>query len=274
MKLYKKYWFVVVAVMTIGIMVKLTQTVSAVAYELRDYKYEDPIMLAIEDEISSVELEKKEVELEALKKEILKKEAEEARIREEEERKKKEAEERRIAKEKKEAEEKEAREIELARLEKKEDRRAEKQEYKSASRGMALPNTNTRFKAYMDYRKITSKSSPQYRLQRNGQVYTDNKGFRRLGNDYIIAVGTFYSNRIGERLEVTMQNGNRFTATVGDIKANIHTDSSNRYVVKDGSILEFLVDTPNLDPKAKRMGDMSYATPIMQGPVAAITKLN
>ncbi len=273
MKLYKKYWFVAVAVMTIGIMVKLTQTVSAVAYEIKDYDYEDPIMLAVEEKVASIELEKTEVELEKLREEVLKKEAEEARIKEEE-RQKKEAE------EKKKEEEKQARQqMEIAKAEKQdrmENRRAEKQQFKasSTSRGMALPNTNTSFKAYMDYRKITSKSSPQYKLQRNGQVYTDNKGFRRLGNDYIIAVGTFYSNRIGERLEVTMQNGNRFTATVGDTKANIHTDSSNRYVVKDGSILEFLVDTPNLDPKAKRMGDMSYATAIMQGPVAAIRKLN
>lgn len=122
-----------------------------------------------------------------------------------------------------------------------------------------VPVGDTAFKSYMDYRCITSRRSPQYKLQ--GECWTDENGLRRLGDDYVIAVGSYYADHIGDRLEITLENGDGFTAVVGDFKANCHTDSTHRYYPMSGgrkNVIEFIVDTESLDRTARRMGDISY----------------
>lgn len=124
----------------------------------------------------------------------------------------------------------------------------------------SVPNGNTSMKSYMDYRKITSKSSAQYQLQQRDDVYTDEEGFRKLDDKYIIAVGTHYSDTVGDLLRIKLSEGNTFEAVVGDIKNNSHTDSTNRQHKVDGSVVEFIVDTKNMDKLCKKMGDMSYSS--------------
>ena len=122
-----------------------------------------------------------------------------------------------------------------------------------------VPKGDTSFKSYMDYRCITNTRSPQYKLQ--GDCWTDSDGLRRCGDDYVIAVGSYYADHIGDRLEIRLDNGDEFTAVVGDFKADCHTDSTHRYYpMKDGkkNVIEFIVDTRSLDKTAKRMGDISY----------------
>lgn len=122
----------------------------------------------------------------------------------------------------------------------------------------AVPK-NTSMKSWMDYRAITSKNSPQHKLQRQSNVYTDSEGFRRIGDDYIIAIGSYYTKEIGVRVEIKLSSGSIFTATIGDCKADIHTDALNQKHISDGSMLEFLVDSRSLNKKVKKMGDCSYA---------------
>lgn len=104
------------------------------------------------------------------------------------------------------------------------------------------------FKAYMDYRCITDTSSVQYSLQQ--QAYTDDRGFRRIGDDYCIALGTGITDGCGERFLVTLDSGYSFSAIVSDVKADIHTDSTNCYAPRGenaGNIVEFIIDTDNAD---------------------------
>ena len=127
----------------------------------------------------------------------------------------------------------------------------------------ALPNYDTYFKTYMSYKAITNTRSAQYKLQQ--QAWTDENGLRRIGDDYIIAVGTFYSNTIGDRFEVTLANGFTFTATVGDVKADYHTDSQHMYTpvynergrMISANVLEFVVDTSCLPKKVRQLGTVS-----------------
>ncbi len=111
------------------------------------------------------------------------------------------------------------------------------------------------FKTYMDYRKITDKTSKQWNLQQ--LATTNEKGFRVFNGRYLVAVGTYYATEVGKELKITLDNGFVFYAIVGDIKMDTHTDANNQYIPINGNIVEFIVDTNKLDPMTKKLGDVS-----------------
>lgn len=123
-----------------------------------------------------------------------------------------------------------------------------------------IPEGDTSFKSYMDYRCITCADSPQYKLQQS--CYTDTSGMRRTeSGDYTIALGSYYANRIGDRYRIELDGGRVFYAVVGDFKADIHTDALNQYTeAGNGSknVVEFIVDTDTLPDLTREMGDISY----------------
>ena len=123
----------------------------------------------------------------------------------------------------------------------------------------AVPSGNTSFKSYMDYRAITNKNSAQWALQT--KCWTDKDGLRRKGDYYVVALGSYYADHIGDRFIVTLDTGVEIPVIVGDFKADKHTDATNRYTLtEDGrkNILEFVVDTQQLPEMARKMGDISY----------------
>ena len=84
---------------------------------------------------------------------------------------------------------------------------------------MSLPSqTSGEFKTYMSYKAITDTSSDQWKLQQ--QAYTDSDGFRKVGNDFCVAIGQHYSKTVGDRkFYIKLDSGIEFTAIVsGDIK--------------------------------------------------------
>lgn len=122
-----------------------------------------------------------------------------------------------------------------------------------------VPNyIDTSFKAYMDYRTLSNITSKQYEIQQ--QAYTDSLGFRRIGQDYLIALGTFYSNNCGDRFLITLDSGVSFTVMIGDIKMNKHTNETNQYTpMKNGNanLVEFIVDTKKMEKNILKLGDIS-----------------
>ena len=121
---------------------------------------------------------------------------------------------------------------------------------------LELPTEATgEFKTYMDYRKITDKSSKQWALQQ--LATTNEKGFRVFNGKYLVAVGTYYSKDVGKEMRITLEDGKKINVMVGDIKQDIHTDKNNQYVPINGNIVEFIVDTDKLDPLTKKLGDVS-----------------
>lgn len=141
----------------------------------------------------------------------------------------------------------------------------------------SVPSGDTSFKSYMNY-KCLSSSSAQGKLQKN--AWTDEYGLRRVGDDYCVAVGSYYSTTIGERFEVEFDNGKIITVIVGDCKQDCHTDSTNRYRnVYDSygnhiskNVLEFIVDTSVLHKKSKQMGTVSEIDHL-SGNIVRITKI-
>lgn len=116
---------------------------------------------------------------------------------------------------------------------------------------------NNGFKAYMSYKAISSRNSSQYKLQQ--RAYTGNYGIRMVDDRYCIAVGSYYTTQIGTKIDVIMENGNVIKCILGDVKADKHTDATNR-ANPNGCIVEFIVDMNSLDRTCRRMGDMSYVS--------------
>ena len=112
-----------------------------------------------------------------------------------------------------------------------------------------------KFKTYMDYRRITDKTSKQWELQQ--RAWTEERGFRKISEHFLVAVGTFYADEVGKELLIEFEDEQQIKAIVGDIKQDKHTDPTNRYVPVNGNIVEFIVDVEKLDPEVIRRGDVS-----------------
>lgn len=115
------------------------------------------------------------------------------------------------------------------------------------------------FKAYMDYRCITDTNSRQYELQQ--QAYTDERGFRRIGDDYCIALGTGFTNGCGERFLIHLDSGYSFTAIVSDVKSDSHTDATHCFVPSgenSGNVVEFIIDKNAADSAMLSSGNAGY----------------
>lgn len=142
-----------------------------------------------------------------------------------------------------------------------------------------IPNGNTSFFAYMDYKTITDANSYQYKYQVN-YCYTDDMGLRRNQyGDYVIALGSYYGTEIGTRYNITLDNGTTFTAVLGDCKADIHTDAMNQYrsAGYNGeyqNVIEFIVDNNYLSNEVKSAGNIGAYDMFNCTGIVSITKIN
>ena len=114
------------------------------------------------------------------------------------------------------------------------------------------------FKSYMPYTAITSKSSPQYKLQQI--AYTGTYGIRQYDNRYCVAIGTAFNVDVGTYFDLILANETVIPCIVSDIKADKHTDSNNMVTKESGCLTEFVVDNGLLNKMAKKMGDISYCS--------------
>ncbi len=129
------------------------------------------------------------------------------------------------------------------------------------------------FKAYMDYQCITDTDSVQYQLQQ--EAYTDERGFRRIGDDYCVALGTGITDGCSERFMITLDSGYSFSAIVSDVKADAHTDSTNQYAPRGdnaGNVVEFIIDSDNADSDMLNSGSAGCFDDL-SGNVVSIEKI-
>lgn len=131
--------------------------------------------------------------------------------------------------------------------------------------------TNTGFKSYMNYKAIKSVNSPQYKLQQ--WSHTDPQGFRIYEGRYCVAVGSGVGARVGQYIDVVLENGTHIQAIVGDMKGDGDTDVNNIYT-SNGCCCEFIVDKDYLVASVKRSGDCSTAKAEWASPVVNINVLD
>lgn len=133
------------------------------------------------------------------------------------------------------------------------------------------PSKNT-FKSYEDANCITNSTKlAQGRLKR-GYHLDYHSGVWMVGNRYCIAVGSFYTKRIGVKIDLVLSHHGRkhtLKCITADCKADKDT-VKNHKIHKDGSVVEFVVRTGCLPKKVKRMGDVSYAGKKFQGEIVQI----
>ena len=145
--------------------------------------------------------------------------------------------------------------------------------YYSMDKTMDVPDGDTSFKTYMDYRAITNTDSIQYKMQQ--EAYTDEYGLRKYKNgDYMVAMGSYYG-KVGDRFRITLDSGETIRCIMGDAKADCHTDAYNQYTPcgSGKNVIEFVVDTPALSDEARQMGDVSYADDIFEGNISKIERI-
>ena len=121
-----------------------------------------------------------------------------------------------------------------------------------AYESLEIPQGDCSSFLYMDYRAITNTSSKQWALQQT--AWTDSQGLRRIGDDYCVALGTFYG-QVGDRFRITTDRGNVYTICMSDAKGY---DSNGWYhVAGNGKInlVEFIVATEYLPSEVIIMGD-------------------
>lgn len=127
------------------------------------------------------------------------------------------------------------------------------------SRIYDLPvNSNYKgFKSYMSYQAITSTGSVQYALQQ--YAISDDDGFRKLDNRYMIAVGTGCDAPCGTYIDLILKNGTEIPCIVGDIKADVHTEDGNDYTVYSWCASEFIIDDTCLNETIAYAGNVSVS---------------
>lgn len=145
---------------------------------------------------------------------------------------------------------------------------------------MGVPNVNSSFKTYMDYRAVTNTRSAQYKFIRRWG-WCDAQGFMRCDGErdlgipedyYLIALGSYYGTTIGTKYKITLDTGKVFYGALADCKANRHTNSTNQYA-RHKDVVEFLVDTRTLNRNVRRMGNANVYAPL-NGKIAKIERMD
>ena len=136
-----------------------------------------------------------------------------------------------------------------------------------------IPNIDTSFMAYMDYRKITDETSTQYEMQQ--QAYTDENGFRKIGEDYCIALGSYYTNyECGIRFKITLDNGCSFTGIIADLKDDRHTDKeTHTHIKKNGNVVEYIIDDKVMPNEALELGNLGWYFENLDGQIKTIERI-
>ena len=121
------------------------------------------------------------------------------------------------------------------------------------------------FQPFMDYRTVTNPKTPSYSIVHSNNSYTDEYGLRRYNNDYLVALGSYYSTDIGDRFEVTLDTGKTFTVMMADGKWDIDCDENNMYTPTidyngeyAGNLLEFIMDKYSVSSEMYGYGSLDY----------------
>ena len=141
---------------------------------------------------------------------------------------------------------------------------------RSKYRTYQSPSSNT-FKSYEDADCITdSQKIAQGRLKK--KYHLDKSGVYIVEDRYCIAVGSYYTKKIGVKIDLVLShNGRKHTlkCITADSKADKDTIYNHR-IHKDGSVAEFVVNTNSLSKKTRLMGDVSYAGKQFKGSIVKI----
>lgn len=108
-------------------------------------------------------------------------------------------------------------------------------------------------KTYERYGKITAYTAGD--LQ--DIATTDENGFRKLDDRYMVAIGSAFNTEIGQYFDLVLENGTVIPCIMGDLKADVHTDATHTFTSASKCATEFIVDTKMIPKDIKQAGDVS-----------------
>lgn len=95
--------------------------------------------------------------------------------------------------------------------------------------------------------KAFGRNTKQAKLQSLCQ--TNEVGLRVYDGRFTIAVGTYFDTAVGQYFDLVLENGTVIPCIMGDLKADIHTDSRGLFTEASGCMTEFIVDRTYLPNK-------------------------
>ncbi len=143
---------------------------------------------------------------------------------------------------------------------------SDKEDFKPFVNGDKIkPKKAINSKTLMDYRTITDKTTAQYNLQKNysfteknpnsiykGLRFSETKDGQKLLN---VALGSGFGE-VGTRVKIYFEDESYTDAIIGEQKDDEHTDKTNTYHAKDGSVMETIVDLNVLGEEKKSLKDI------------------
>ena len=132
-----------------------------------------------------------------------------------------------------------------------------------------VPQKDHTMKSYEPYKAIHDKTSNHYLLQRQF-AYTDEVGFRKVGERYCVAIGSYFDVAIGQYFDLILENGTIIPCIKADEKDDAHTDWRNLYTSANNCCSEFLIDTKVLAKEYQELGDVSWVFDDWKSPVVEV----
>lgn len=126
---------------------------------------------------------------------------------------------------------------------------------------------DTGFRSYEPYTAIGHGSIQEIILW---YAAPDENGLMSINGRPLVAIGTGWGYWLYDEITVYTDEGS-YDCIVGDIKADVHTDWTNRVTAANGCVVEFIVDPWAMDPAVKGTGSIS-AIPKYHGYVTNIVK--
>ena len=145
---------------------------------------------------------------------------------------------------------------------------------------MGVPNINSSFKTWMDY-KLCAKGSAQRNFS-DTWGWMDSEGFMRCSGEkelginddyYLVALGSYYGRTIGTKYKITTDTGNIFYVVLAEYKDNSETNSTNQYATANNNIIEFLIHPTYLNYQVKFIGSANVLAPL-NGSIIKIEKMH
>lgn len=145
---------------------------------------------------------------------------------------------------------------------------------------LGVPNINSSFKTWMDYRTVTNTQSAQYSFIHKWG-WCDGEGFMRANGErdlgitddyYMIALGSYYGTTVGTKYRITTDMGNVFYGVLCDLKDDRHTNQTCQYA-GNYDVVEFLVDARCLNRNVMYTGSANVYMPL-NGSISKIERID
>lgn len=98
----------------------------------------------------------------------------------------------------------------------------------------------------------------------------DQDGFMKLDSRYLIAIGSRFGAQPGQYLDLVLQNGVTIQCIMGDLKADVDTDSTNTFTYRSRCCSEFIIDDKTIRKDIYERGNASIKFFSWDSPVVRI----